>query len=106
MTISRSLCNVFYIHFLFLETQPPISLEYNANKIIRYPGSNQSGSRHITHFRKGHMGVNMSSLWQNTVFLRIFIIKIFILETPPLISLELLCYRLDRYPDSNKNGVK
>ena len=41
----------------------------------------------------------MSSLWQNTVFLRIFIIKIFILETSPLISLELLCYRLDRYPD-------
>ena len=36
----------------------------------------------------------MSSLGQNTVFLRIFIIKIFILETSPLISLELLCYRL------------
>ena len=56
--------------------------------INRYPGSNQSGSRYVTHLRKGHMGVNMSSLWQNTVFLRIFIIKIFILETLPLISLE------------------
>ena len=28
--------------------------------------------------RKGHMGVNMSSLWQNTVFLRTFSIKMFI----------------------------
>ena len=48
----------------------------------------------------------MSSLWQNTVFLRIFIIKIFILETSPLISLELLYYRLDRYPDLNKIGAR
>ena len=106
MTKSRSFCNVFYIHFSFLETQPLIALEYYANQIIRYPGSNQSGSRHVTHLRKRHMGVDMSFLWQSTVFLRIFIIKIFILETPPLISLELLCYRLDRYPDSNKNGVR
>ena len=51
------------------------------------------------------MGVNISSLWQNTVFLRIFIIKTFILEILPLISLEWLCYRLDRYPDSSKNGL-
>ena len=43
-----------------------------ANLIVRHPGSNQSGSRQVTHTSKGHMGIGMSSLGQNTVFLRTF----------------------------------
>ena len=51
------------------------------------------------------MGVNMSSVWQNTVCLWTFSIKKIFLETLPLISLDWLCYMLDSYPHSNKNGL-
>ena len=68
--------SIFNFYFWTLSLLVPWN-DY-ANKIVRYPGSNQSGSRQVTHTSKGHMGINMSSLGQNTVVLRTFSITIFI----------------------------
>ena len=52
-----------------------------AYKTVRYPGLNQIGSRQVTHPSKGRTGVkNMSSLWQNTVFFRMFSVSFFFIS--------------------------
>ena len=71
-------------------------------------GSNRIGSRQVTHPSKGHMGVNMSSFWQNTVFLQTLSIFFFFLSLCLLFPWNdyAICHMLGRYPLSNKNGIR